>query len=58
MAKKDSGREADGCPAQSVELPGKIITAAKSTMAEHSYEKGYPELKDRLKMQNVGGKKQ
>ena len=45
MANKKSGGSAgDGgkVPAESVELEGAIVTAAKSTMAEHSYEKGYP----------------
>ena len=58
MAKeKDSKRAADGCPSESVELDGKIITAAKSTMAAHSFEKGYPEVPGRLRMSNIGGKK-
>lgn len=59
MAKKESGKSAgDGVPKQSVELPGKIITAAKSTMAEKSYEKGYPDVEGRLKMRNISGRKE
>lgn len=53
---KDSKKAADGCPSESVELPGKIITAARSTMAAESYEKGYPEFPERIRMKNIGGK--
>jgi hypothetical protein len=51
---KSSG---DGCPKESAELSGKIITAAVSTMTAHSFEKGYPEVEGRLKMDNIGGKR-
>jgi hypothetical protein len=57
MAQGHKRKETDGCPDQSVELPGKIISAAKSTFDEKSFEKGYPELRERLKMDNVGGRK-
>lgn len=46
MASKKGGKGAgDGSnvPAESVELDGAIITAARSTMTAESYEKGYPE---------------
>ena len=52
--KKDSKHAADGCPAQSVELPGKIISAAKSTFDEKSFEKGYPDVPGRLHMRQGG----
>lgn len=57
MAEKKSGN-ADGgkVPAESVELDGAIVTAAKSTMAGKSYEKGYPVPSDYLHMKNLGGK--
>lgn len=51
---KENKKAADGCPAQSVELPGKIITAAKSTMAEKSFEHGYPDVEGRLHMRQGG----
>ena len=58
MAKKEGKSAADGCPPESVELPGKIITAAKSTMEAKSFEKGYPEAEGRLHMRPYGvGKK-
>jgi hypothetical protein len=56
MATKENKHAADGCPTESVELDGKIISAAKSTFAEHSFERGYPEKQERLRMKNIGGK--
>lgn len=43
MAKhnKNTG-EGEGVPKESVELEGKIISAAKSTFVAESYIKGYP----------------
>lgn len=43
MAKhnKNTG-DSEGVPKESVELEGKIISAAKSTFVAESYEKGYP----------------
>lgn len=59
MAKERKGEtgEALKVPAESVELEGGIITAAKSTMEPKSYEKGYPEPPGRLHMKNWGGAK-
>lgn len=58
MAKKATEKHAaDGCPPQSTELDGKIITAATSTMAARSFEKGYPDVPGRLRMENIGGRK-
>ena len=56
--KKNGGSAGDGSkvPAESVELEGAIVTAAKSTMAEKSYEKGYPIPAGYTHMSN-GGKK-
>lgn len=42
-------------PSESVELEGKIVTAAKSTMADENYERGYPEPESYLHMENLGG---
>jgi hypothetical protein len=42
MSKNKNLGESQGVPKESVELDGKIITAAKSTMIAESYEKGYP----------------
>lgn len=42
MSKNKNVGESQGVPKESVELEGKIITAAKSTMVAESYEKGYP----------------
>lgn len=50
MAKEKHSKEIDGCPPESAELEGKIITAAKSTMVAESYEKGYPLPKGALHM--------
>ena len=57
MAKKDTVRLRATAFQESVELPGKIISAAKSTFAEHSFEKGYPEAPGRLRMDNLGKRK-
>jgi hypothetical protein len=55
MAKERPGKAAgDGCPAESVELSGKIITAAKSTMDARSFERGYPDVEGRLHMRQGG----
>ena len=55
MAKEKSGKSAgDGCPKESVELSGKIITAAVSTMDARSLEKGYSEVEGRLHMRQGG----
>lgn len=55
MAKEKPGKSSgDGCPTESVELSGKIITAAKSTMDARSFEKGYPDVEGRLHMRQGG----
>lgn len=48
------GGDGSKVPTESTELPGKIITAAKSTMDAKSYEKGYPGAEGALHMQNFG----
>jgi hypothetical protein len=60
MAKySNSGRGGDGsdCPSESVELDGKIVTAAQSTMADANYERGYPAPKGALHMSQPGSRK-
>ena len=57
MAHKKSSKGAAGdgskVPAESVELEGSIITAARSTMVAQSYEDGYPEVPGRLHMRQA-----
>lgn len=51
MAKeKHTDKGFNEVPNESVELEGKIITAAKSTMVAESYEKGYPIPKTSIHM--------
>jgi hypothetical protein len=57
MAKaKHSSKGGDGSkvPSESVELEGAIITAARSTMVAESFERGYGEPPERLKMRQAG----
>jgi hypothetical protein len=64
MASKNAKTHAAGdgsdVPAESVELDGAIVTAAKSTMEAKSFERGYPDTTNSLHMKqagNVGGRK-
>lgn len=41
-AKTHAAGDGSDVPAESAELDGAIVTAAKSTMEAESYERGYP----------------
>ena len=60
--KKERGHASDGseAPSSSAVLPGGINTAARSTMEAESYERGYPEKREHISMnqiQKTGGKR-
>jgi hypothetical protein len=42
MAKRERENDGSETPSSNVELPGKIVTAARSTMDAESYIEGYP----------------
>lgn len=50
---KGAGGDGSKVPSESVELDGGIVTAARSTMAAQSFEKGYSEPPERLHMRQA-----